>query len=210
MEDSQDLITDANNGVVSIKKRPSISSRILKMALWGVVEVVGVVVILFLLNYFNLFPISKIFPNQLGFLPHTINTTATNQVKKIDSSPKPIVLAKIFPINPKAKAVNAVTAYYDLRNVFLERVEEGVEGNVIITFADPNMKDILLTATKETSIVKGKVNSHGDPGQLSDLKSGLETNAFLSYDAKDSVWTVKSIYLFPVFTKSNSATSAAH
>jgi hypothetical protein len=76
----------------------------LKMGLFEIFLVVAGLLLLFgMLNYFNILPVSDVFPNQLGFLPRQIKQTAV--------TPPPVRIIPDKFIYDSAKAKELLTKY---------------------------------------------------------------------------------------------------
>jgi hypothetical protein len=88
----------------------------LKDILILIAEIAGLfavfIVFLLVLNFFNILSLSKIYPNQLGFLPHLkTTTTSNNQSQMIKNNPLDIIPVDAIPIVscPIENCKNAVT-----------------------------------------------------------------------------------------------------
>lgn len=163
------------------------------VVLAGLVGAMVVLIVFFgALNYFNIISISRIFPNQLGWLPHKAFVVST-EVVQVNITPTPTKTIPSLPIDPESKDVYLAEIYYVFPNVEIRRIAPASNGSQLEVFI-PNNEEIFLpnfVVTSETVIVKGGPTA--EPATLTDLneKDRLSINA--SYDLKNKTWKLRHI-----------------
>lgn len=177
------------------------------VVLLGLVGATIVLIVFFsTLNYFNILSMSRIFPNQLGWLPH--RSFESLQKEKDTSSNIPQTKSSYeLPIDPSKESITLAEVSYNIQAKIKSIIPSS--NGITMEVTVPKDETIIipkLTLTSEVKIIKGKPGL--EPGSLSDLGIGKDVNLIVSYDLKNKEWRTRSIYF--LYTESPPATGSAN
>ena len=150
------------------------------------------------LNYFNVLSISKIFPEQLGWLPQVNQVEKSTQIAQQEAPVSETTAnssdSDILPIDPRRADVYGVEIFYSA-NVVLNRIEFSDKGTYVHSSLSSD-KTLLppFLIIPETKIVKAAGESRVD-GTPDDLREGQNVTLRLQYDIKTKQWTLRQIYI---------------
>lgn len=154
------------------------------------------------LNYFNILPLSKTFPQQLSWLPNqqiTKKTPAqlTSSLKSFDE----------LPVSTTNSAIKSVAVNYIFQGTVTGVKNNAKNTELLTNIKGSNIPKFILD--EKTKIVSTS-NKKDTPAAVKDLKTGVKIDINSSYNPKRKAWTVNkvSIIIEKASTPSSSLTPA--
>lgn len=154
---------------------------------------VGFNIIMLVLNYFNIVPVSQKFPNYFSWLPHeaVIVKDETNALPPLTPIPTPENPNLVeLPIDPGKDQISSIFINYILTG-YIGEINR-TENKVSLIFKDKSIPEIVIGQT--TEILKEEANNR-TPTQVADLKLNDLIRVDASYNLKNGEWISNRVVL---------------
>lgn len=150
-----------------------------------------VVLVLGVLNYFNILSLSKALPAQLGWLPNKPFVTDAGKQPGVLNSQLPQI-----PLDPNSPSIKEAEIAYLFSSAKIKNLTPSATNGAIMEVTLPKDETIVipqLTLNGSIRITKGRPDLPS--GSISDLKIGTDINLLVSYNFKNKEWIIRSIYI---------------
>lgn len=177
------------------QKESAISPFLQTITIELIIILVGFNIIVVILNYFNIIPVSQKFPKYFAFLPHQppISTTQP-KLRELTATPTPTGNPKLveLPIALGKPQIKDASLTYILVGYIGEITE--VENGFRFSFKDRSIPSFLIGPKTEVAKQTGATTT---PIKIGDLKVNDQVRVNATYNLLKKTWNTNRVILLP-------------